>query len=328
MKAFIASHYGTASDLVLSEVPTPEPGPVEILIAVEATTVNRTDEATLRAHPWFARPMTGLLRPRDPVFGMDFAGTVVATGTRVTRFQVDDRVFGLSSEHFGAHAEFLCLPETGAIARIPGALPAEQAVVCEGAWYADGSVGTLTEDANILIYGASGAIGTAAVQLARARGARVTAVVGPQHLELAQILGAQHILDYTAEDFTQTQDRFDVVFDAVGKTSYFACRHLLKPNGVYRATDLGPYWSNIGLGLWSAISKSGRVSIPFPEDAPGFVARLKRLMESGQFRGVFDRIFPFADIPDAYRYVSTGRKTGIVVISLAPDSRRSTVFGQ
>lgn len=326
MRAFVASHYGTPDDLVLRDVPQPEPGPTELLIAVEATTVTRTDEATLRAHPWFARPMTGLIRPRHPIFGIDFAGRVVASGHRTNRFEVGDRVFGLSPERFGAHAEYLCLPEDAAIARIPEGLAADEVVVCEGAWYADGSVGALAEGTEVLVYGASGAIGTAAVQLARERGAHVTAVVGPQHVALARRLGAHRVIDYSAEVFTDIGCRFDLVFDAVGKTSYFACRHLLKPGGVFRATDLGPYWSNIGLGLWSELSKTGRVGVPFPRDAPGFVARLATLMGTGRYRGVVDRIFPFADTPEAYRYVSSGQKTGIVVLSLAPNARARQVF--
>ena len=295
-------------------------------IALHTTTVNRTDTATLAGHPWFARLITGVIRQKYPVLGVDFAGTVETLGPDVTRFAQGDRVFGLSPERFGAHAEFLCLPEDGAIEPIPDGLGFQEAVVCEGAWYAWGSVGAMTPGQSALIYGASGAIGSAAVQLAKARGVTVTAVVGPQHIALAHELGADTVINYTAQDFSALGETFDVVMDAVGKTSYFACKPLLKPGGVFRATDLGPFWSNIWLGTWSSITRSGRVSVPFPVDAPGFVAHLRELLADGRFRGVFDRVYPFEQIPEAYAFVASGQKTGIVAVNLDEDATFQQVF--
>ena len=326
MKAYVADRYGPPEILRLHQLPVPELGPEVVRIAVRATTVNRTDSATLAGHPWFARLMTGVIRPKYTVFGVDFAGTVEAIGPGVTRFKPGDRVFGLSPERFGAHADFLCMPEDGAIELIPESIGFETAVVCEGAWYAWGSVGAMTPGQSALIYGASGAIGSAAVQLAKGRGVKVTAVVGPQHMALAQELGADSIIDYTEQDFTALGETFDLVMDAVGKTSYFACKPLLKPGGVYRATDLGPWWSNIWLGTWSSISRSGRVSVPFPVDAPAFVAELRELLAAGKFRGVFDRIYPFEQIPEAYDYVASGQKTGIVAVTLDEDATFRQVF--
>ncbi len=248
--------------------------------------------------------------------GIDFAGVVDDLGDGAAEFQPGDRVFGLLPDRFGAHAEYLCLPASGAIARIPEGIAFGEAVVCEGAWYANSTTGLLEAGQTCLIYGASGAIGTAAVQLARQRGAGVTAVVGSRHVALAEKLGADRIVNYEVEDFTSIGETFDLVFDAVGHTSWAACRPLLASNGIYAATDLGPYWSNILLSAWHGIAGSGRVRLPYPKDARGFVRHLAGLMADGQFSGVFDRSYPLADIVEAFRYVETGQKTGIVVLKI------------
>ena len=316
MKAIVFHRYGSPERLSLRQVPVPRPAQGEVLVRVCATTVNRTDTATLRAHPFFARAMTGLLRPKMQTLGMDFAGIVEGLGGSVTDFKPGDRVFGLLPDMFGAHAEYVCLSADGAVAGIPGDLRFDEAVVGEGAWYASSSTDLLSKGQRCLIYGASGAIGTAAVQLAKSRGAEVTAVVGQRHLALAEQLGADRIINYEVEDFTGIGETFDLVIDAVGKTSWFACRKLLNPNGTFAATDLGPFWSNIVLSIWFGITGSRRVRIPYPEDAPGFVRHLADLMATGRFRGVFDRNYPLEDIVEAFRYVETGQKTGIVVIKM------------
>lgn len=316
MKALVFERYGSPDVLSLETVPRPLPSNGEVRVKVHAATVNRTDTATLRAHPFFARAMTGLFRPKMRVLGMDFAGEIDLLGEDVSAFDVGDRVFGISPDTFGAHAEYLCVPADGAIAHVPGSLPYHKAVVCEGAWYANGTTQVLSEGKHCLIYGASGAIGTAAVQLAKARGAHVTAVVGTRHIDLPSALGADRVLNYVIEDFTSLGETFDLVFDAVGKTSFFECQHLLTEDGIYSATDLGPGWSNIILSVFYGATGSGRVRIPFPKDAPGFVQQLAGLMSEGKFRGVFDRRVAFDEIADAFRYVETGQKTGIVVVDI------------
>ena len=316
MKAVVFDRYGPPEELSLCEVPIPIPEPGEIRVRIHASTVGRTDTSTLRAHPFFARAMTGFFRPRMRTLGMDFAGVVDAPGPDVTKFKVGDRVFGMSSEHFGAHAEFLCISADGAVAPIPGDLPYNKAVVCEGAWYAHSTTKQLSKGQRCLVYGASGAIGTAAVQLAKARGAEVVAVVGTRHTELAKQLGADRVVNYEAEDFTKIGETFDLVMDAVGKTSWFACRPLIKPGGLYTATDLGPYWSNILLGAWFGLLGSRRVQIPFPQGAPDFVQYLARLIGNKRFHGIFDRCYPLDEIVEAFKYVETGQKTGIVTIDL------------
>lgn len=324
MKAVVNTRYGSPDVLEIKEVPKPEPKVGEVLIRIYATTVSRTDCGNLRPQPpLIGRLMMGLFRPKYAILGMDFAGTVEAIGAGVTSFHQGERVFGLSSATFGAHAEYLCLPENAAIATIPESVRFEEAVVGEGAWYADTNLKgfRLERDRKILIYGASGAIGTAAVQLAKAYGAEVTAVVATRHLELVQSLGADHVIDYTVDDFTKTDERFDYVLDAVGKTTFFRCRHILKPGGVFAATDLGPWWQNPLLAFWFSITGSKRVISPMPKGSATFIAFLKARMEAGEYRAVIDRQYPFVSIADAYRYVETAQKTGIVVINVVPPSR-------
>lgn len=321
MKAEVITRYGSADVVTIGEIPKPAPAEGEVLVRVHATTVNRTDYGELRPGP--LRIFYGLLRPRRTTFGVDFAGEVEAMGAGVMSLKPGDRVFGLCpSRKNGTHAEYVCVPETGAIAVMPADMPFDEAVVCEGAFYADPGLRKFKVGPGhrILIYGASGAIGTAALQLAKAYGADVTAVVATRHLALATSLGADRVIDYTAQDYTRIAERFDFIFDAVGKASFVRCRKLLKPDGVFMATDVGPWLQNLPLMLWSAITGSNRVVVPLPArgTAHAFVAFLKGLMETGKFRAVIDRKYPLDAIADAYRHVATKQKTGIVVIEVTP----------
>jgi len=321
MKAVVNERYGSPDVLDIREMPRPEPKAGEILIRVHATTVGRTDSCALRAHPFFVRPYAGLLRPKRTVLGLDFAGTVDVVGKGVTKFTRGARVFGLTPGGYGAHAEYVCLSEDGAVSSMPSGTCFDEAVVCEGAWYADTYLKkfNLKPGHKILIYGASGAIGTSAVQLSKFYGASVTAVVSTPHLDLARGLGADRVVDYTAEDFTQIGESFDFVLDAVGKTSFFRCRPLLKPEGVFAATDLGPWWQNVILAIWSSLTGSGRVVFPTPHSSQSFVEFLKARLKAGEFHAVIDRKYLLRDIADAYRYVETEQKAGIVVIEVVPE---------
>lgn len=319
MKAVVNDRYGSPNILKIQQVPKPQPKPNEVLISVHATTVSRTDCGILRAQPpLIGRLMTGLLRPKFSVLGMDFAGKVEAVGADVTLFKPGELVFGLSPDHYGAHAEYLCVSEKGPITTMPAGAHYKEVVVCEGAWYANTYLHRfgLKPGHKILIYGASGAIGTAAVQLAKIYGAKVTAVVASRHVDLAKSLGADHVINYTVEDFTQIGETFDFVLDAVGKATFFHCRRLLKPKGVYSATDLGPWWQNLMLATWFSITGRNTVVLPMPKNDQKFVGWLKHRIEAGEFRAVIDREFPFEDIIDAYRFVETSQKTGIVVINV------------
>jgi NADPH:quinone reductase-like Zn-dependent oxidoreductase len=318
MKAAVITCYGSPDVVKVLDVPKPLPAAGEVLVRVHAATVNRTDCGELRAQPFFSRLFYGLRRPRRSIFGLDFAGEVEAIGAGVVSFKPGDRVFGMCpSRSNGAQAEYVSVPER-VVALMPANTRFDEAVVCEGAFYANAVLTrvALKPGHTILIYGASGAIGTAMVQLARASGAAVTAVVAGRHLELVKSLGADRAVDYTSEDFTGIGETFDVVVDAVGKTSYFRCRKLLKPEGIFAATDLGSWGQNVLLGMWSLITRSNRVFIAVPGRIKGFVGFLKSRMEAGQFRAVIDRKYPLADIANAYRYVETGQKVGIVVIDV------------
>ncbi len=318
MKAAVITCYGSPDVVKILDVPKPTPAAREVLIRVHAATVNRTDCGELRAHPFFSRLFYGLRRPRRTIFGLDFAGEVEAVGAGILSFRPGDRVFGMCpSRGDGAHAEYVCVPER-AVAAMPAGARFDEAVVCEGAFYAHATLNRihLKRGHKLLIYGASGAIGTAMVQLAKSSGAVVTAVVATSHLDLVKSLGADRAIDYTCEDFTRIGETFDFVVDAVGKTSFFQCRKLLRPDGVFAATDLGPRGQNLVLAMWSSITRCNRVVIIAPGRIEGFVGFLKSRMEAGQFRAVIDRKYALAAIADAYRYVETGQKVGIVVIDV------------
>ena len=321
MKASVNTRYGSADELSIRDVPKPEPAAGEVLVKIHASTVGRTDTCALRAHPFFVRPMTGLFRPKRFVLGLDFAGVVEAVGTGVSEFAPGARVFGLTPGGYGAHAEYMNMPADGAIAQMPAGKRFEEVLVGEGAWYANTYLEKFGLHAghNILIYGASGAIGTAAVQLAKHYGADVTAVVSTRHTGLAAALGADHVVDYTTSDFTRLGSRFDFVLDAVGKTSYFRCRPLLTSTGVFSATDMGRYWQNILLALWSSASGSGRIVMPTPHASRGLAQFLSERIEANQLRPVVDRRYSLDNIADAYRYVESEQKTGIVVIEVIPE---------
>ena len=325
MRAVVNERYGSPDVLELREVPAPQPRPNEIQVRVHATTVGRTDACALRAHPFFIRIGSGLLRPKRKILGLDFAGVVETAGSRVENFRPGDRVFGLTPGGYGAHAQFVCVPADGAVAVMPPGTPFAEAVVGEGAWYANTYLERfgLAPGHRILIYGASGAIGTSAVQLSKARGAVVTAVAPTPHLELARRLGADRVVDYTVEDFTQLGERYDFVLDAVGKTTYFQCRPLLKPSGVFAATDLGPWWQNIVLSTWSSLTRSGRVVMPMPISSQSFVELLRDLIAAGEFQAVIDRTYPLSEIAEAYRFVELAQKAGIVVVEVVPQPEES-----
>jgi NADPH:quinone reductase-like Zn-dependent oxidoreductase len=252
---------------------------------------------------------------------MDFAGTVETVGAAAGLFKPGDRVFGMCPfRNDGAQAEYFRMPETGPIALMPSNLRFDQAVICEGAYYAHPAIEHfgLKPGHRILIYGASGAIGTAALQLAKDRGADVTAVVAGRHLELVRSLGADQAVDYTTDAFEKLGRSFDFVMDAVGKLGIRRWGRWIKPGGVFATTDRGPWSQNLLFVLWSKVTGNGRVVVPLPKrgSAQAFVNELRDKIESGRFVPVIDRRYPLASIADAYRYVQTGEKAGVVVIDI------------
>jgi NADPH:quinone reductase-like Zn-dependent oxidoreductase len=322
MRAAVRTSYGPPDVVRVAEVDKPAARDGEVLVRVHATTVNRTDCGVRAARPFFYRLFIGLTRPRVTVLGTEFAGEVEAVGAGVTSFEVGDRVFGFEGARFGAHAEYLAMPETGLLATIPADLSYEQAAPSsEGSQYALSLIrnAKVGRGQDVLVYGATGAIGSAAVQLLKHLGANVTAVCGTEHVDLVKGLGADRVVDYTAEDFTRDEQTYDVVLDAVGKSSFGRCRRLLRPRGVYLSTDLGPLSQNPFLALLTPLFGRRRVMFPIPKRADRELARdLRELVESGAFRPLVDRRYPLDQIVEAYRYVESGRKVGNVVIVVRP----------
>jgi NADPH:quinone reductase-like Zn-dependent oxidoreductase len=290
-----------------------------LLVKVYATTVNRTDCAYRAAKPFFMRFLTGVIRPRPAVLGTEFAGVVEAVGSGVTSFDVGDKVFGYNEGSFGAHAEYMSIPQDASVATMPANVTYQQAAAStEGAHYALAHIraANIRSGQDILVYGASGAIGSAAVQLLKGLGANVTAVCGTGHVDLVRRLGADRVIDYTAEDFTKDNQRYDVVLDSVGKSSVSQCRRLLKPRGIYISSELGPLAQNPFLALIAPLHGGKKVRFPIPKHDQLMMRHFRKLMESGEFRPVIDRTYPLDQIAEAYRYVEAGQKTGNVVISV------------
>jgi NADPH:quinone reductase-like Zn-dependent oxidoreductase len=319
MKAAVHTRYGPPEVVRISEIEKPAVKDHEVLVKVHATTVNRTDCGLRAAKPFIYRFFIGLTRPRMTVLGNEFAGVVEAVGGGVTTIEVGDRVFGFSGTSFGAHAEYLAIPEDGLIATMPADLTFEQAAPgTEGSQYALSMIRTAKVQGgqDVLVNGATGAIGSAAVQLLKSLGAHVTAVCGTDNLELVKGLGADRVIDYTAEDFTKDEQRYDAVLDAVGKSSFGRCRRLLKPRGTFLSSDLGPLSQNPFLALVTPLFGGRKVRFPIPtqRDRAMVMRFLKELIESGAFMPLIDRRYPLDEIVEAYRYVETGQKLGNVVI--------------
>jgi 2-desacetyl-2-hydroxyethyl bacteriochlorophyllide A dehydrogenase len=320
MRAVVYEKYGPPEVLRLEEVPRPVPNDDEVLVKVHATTVNRTDTGLRSAEYFISRFVTGLLRPKNKVLGMEFAGEVVEAGAAVTQFKVGDEVFGAKA--YGAHAEFLAVPQSAAVALKPAAMPFEEAAaVTDGVMLALACLrkaGPL-EGRSIVIYGASGSIGTAAVQLAKHFGADATAVCATRNLELVRSLGADAVVDYTQEDFTRNGKKYDVIFDAVGMHSFRRSRRSLKRGGTYIETDLGFMWHVPLFILLTRWVGDKKVKMGIPHYTKEDVLFLKELIEAGKYRAVIDRTYPLEDMIEAVRYVETGQKTGNVVVTVADE---------
>lgn len=315
MQAVVTQAYG---HMQLMEVPKPEPKLGELLIKVMYGTVNRTDIGFQRGTPYIVRLFSGLTKPKIAVHGSEFSGVVEAVGSGVANFTVGDRVCGWSDEHrFGAHAEYMVVAADSPVVHIPEGMAFEQAApMMEGAHYAwnDIVAAKVAAGQNVLINGATGAIGSAAVQLVKHLGARVTAVCATPHLDLVKSLGADVVVDYMQEDFTQVDDSFDFIFDAVGKSTFGKCRRILKPKGIYISTEFGPYVQNPFLALLTPLFGGKKLLFPIPtinqEDARFFA----RLAEEKQYRPVIDRTYPLEQIADAFAFVETGQKIGNVLV--------------
>lgn len=319
MRAIVYTEYGPPEIVKLMEVAKPVPKDNEILIKVYATTVNRTDCGFRSSKYFISRLFTGLFRPKFKTLGCEFAGEIEAIGIDILSFAIGDKVFGYNDSKCGAHADYMTLTEKDAIATIPGNLTFEEAApITEGAHYAlvDIRAANIKNGQDVMIYGATGAIGSAALQLLKYFGARVTAVCDTKNIELIKSLGAEKVFDYTKQDFSKTDQKFDFIFDAVGKSSFGQCKPLLKEKGIYISTELGKYSENIFLAIMTPLLRGKKVLFPIPVIRKEDVIFLKKLVETNKFKPVIDRKYSLEQIVEAYRYVETGQKTGNVVITV------------
>jgi NADPH:quinone reductase-like Zn-dependent oxidoreductase len=314
VRAVVHDRYGPPEVLRVEDVEKPVPKDDEVLVRVRATTVNRTDCGLRAAKPFVSRFFTGLRRPKNRTRGIEFAGVVEAVGPAVTGFAAGDEVFGVKGS--GAHAEYIAMRESAPIAHKPSGMSFEEAVaIPDGAALALACYrkAGLEQGQKLLVYGATGSVGTAGVQLARHFGADVTAVGNTQNLELVRSLGADRVIDYTQEDFTKNGETYDVVFDAVGKLSFARARGSVKPGGVFVGTD---GFLNLFLALPTRWIGSRRVALGITRYSKEDLLLLKQLVEAGEYRAVIDRRYPLEDVVEATRYVETGQKTGNVVLTL------------
>lgn len=319
MKAIVYSQYGPPEVAQLKEVERPVPKEHEVLIKIHAATVNRTDCGFRSAAYFIVRFWSGLITPNNKILGCEFAGVVESVGSAVTLFKPGDNVFGFNDTTFGAHAEYMVMAEDAALTTMPQNFSFEQAAaLTEGIHYAlcDLRAAKIARGQAYLINGATGAIGSAAVQLAKYFGTEVTAVCATNHVDLVKSLGADEVIDYTKQDFTKVNKQFDTVFDAVGKSSFGKCKPLLKKHGVYMSTELGYMSQNPFLALITPLLGGKKVLFPIPTINKEDVTFFKELAETNAFKPVIDRRYTLDQIVEAYRYVETGMKTGNVILTI------------
>jgi NADPH:quinone reductase-like Zn-dependent oxidoreductase len=322
MRAAVSRRYGPPDVVTLTDVPRPEPRAGEILVRVRAAVVGVVDGLARRGAPWYARTYFGPLRPRFPVLGCDFAGDVEAAGAGVSLFRAGQAVFGTIAPRFGAHAEYICLPERGAVAPKPSNVSYAEAAALADATslcFLRDKAGLRSGQA-VLVNGASGAVGSMAVQLAVHFGAVVTGVCSGPHLRLVRKLGASSVVDYTRTDFTRAGHRYDVVFDVAGTSSFLRSRRVLSPGGVYLTTAPSPA---IFVQMpWTARFGSRRAVVAFTGLRPASKKRrdllvLGELAEASALVPVLGACYPLARIADAYRHVGAGHKKGTIVVTMS-----------
>lgn len=323
MKAIEYSIYGPPEVLQLKEVPRPVPSDHEVLINIHATTVTATECTFRQGKPYFSRLFTGLRRPKITRLGEELAGVIEAVGAKVTKFRVGDEVFGTAGPKFGASAEYICLPEDGVFTHKPTNVSfAEAATSCDGFLTALPFLrdkGKIKPGQRVLIYGASGSVGAAAVQVARYYGADVTGVCSTSNVELVRSLGAHHVIDYRREDFTKNGQTYDIIFDAVGKTTFSRCKNSLTERGRFLEAGIGlnvfPHVIYTALrGKKKALIAATGLRPP-PERLKD-LNLLKELIQDGSIKPVVDRSYALEDMARAHCYVDQGHKKGNVAISI------------
>ncbi len=318
MKAITRTQYGNADVLQIKDLAQPIPKDNEALVRVHSTTVNRTDCGILTGKPFLIRFFTGLRKPSSPIPGTDFAGEIAAIGKAVKDFKVGDKVWGLNDEGLGSHAEYMTI-KADKIVSIPDNFSYDEVVACaEGAHYAYNFINkvTLNSGDKVLVNGATGAIGSAALQILKSMGVYVTAVGNTKNMELIKSLGADKVYNYEKEDFTEIDnEKYHFVFDAAGKSSFGKCKKLLLAKGAYISSELGPNNENLYLPLITRLKGNKRVIFPIPTNCKRSLLYIKNLIEKGQFRAVIDRHYTPEQIKEAYEYVQSGQKTGNVILN-------------
>lgn len=318
MKASIRRKYGLQNQIRIENIEKPVPKDNEVLIKVYASTVNRTDCANLTAKPFIMRFVLGLLRPRKIILGTDFAGKVVAIGKNVESFCINDKVFGFNDIGSESQAEYITKVESN-LFPIPENINHKQAAASlEGAHYAYTFIHKvdIQPGQKILINGATGGIGSALLQFVKQYDVQITATCNTKNVKLIKSLGADKIYDYTKEDFTDDKEKYDFIFDAVGKSTFGKCKPLLKEKGIYISSELGPYSQNLFYAITTSISNNKKVIFPVPYSTQKTIPYIMELLKKEKFKPVIDREYLLEDITLAYEYVLSGEKTGNVIINV------------
>lgn len=323
MKAATRKTYGNPDNIVLESLALPDLKDDEVRIRIRATTVNRTDCANLMAKPFIMRFVLGLLKPKKIILGTDFAGEVAAMGKHVSSFRVGDRVFGFKDTGAESQAEYMNMAAEDVFLMPPNISYKQAAASLEGAHYAYSFVHKvqMQPGQTVLINGATGAIGSALLQFARQYDVDITATCNTKNIALIKSLGARKVYDYTQEDFTHDTEKYDFIFDAVGKSTFGKCKPLLQKKGVYISSELGPYAQNLFYPLWTSFLHK-KVIFPVPYSPEQTIPFIHNLLGKGHFEPVIDREYPFADIASAYAYVMTGQKTGNVILDMGTSLHR------
>lgn len=319
MKAICRDNYGGPEIIEIREVEKPQPKEKEILVHVYATTVNRTDEGVLLGKPKIFRLFTGISTPRHATLGTDFAGIIEAVGSGVTKYKVGDRVWGFSDSGHPTQAEYTCFPEKGNLAKIPDDWDYTSIVACaEGAHYARNFLNKVDfkSSEKILVYGATGAIGSAMVQMLKYEGIPFDAVCAGKDTALVKSLGADKVIDYQTADFTSEGKKYNFVFDAVGKSNFGSCKKVLKDKGVYISSELGPGNENLYLPITTMFSNQ-KVSFPFPVEVSRSLAYVLEMIKAGAFMPVIEKIYPYTEAVAAYKHMLSQQKVGNVVLDFS-----------
>lgn len=320
MKASVRYSYGPIESIRIEDIPISDPKSDELRIRVMATTVNRTDLGVLTGKPYLMRAFAGFPKPRFAVTGTDFAGVVDKVGEGVSGYRVGDRVWGFDDSGAGTHGEYVCYSTKKAILPIPDGVGFQEIVACaEAAHYAYNFLNKvkLEPGNHVLVNGGTGAIGSAAIQLIKARGIRVTAVCHAINVEKVKALGADRVISLENEDFTKEAIQYEFVFDAVGKSRFSLCKPILKPGGVYISSELGPNWENITLALTTPVFGGKKVIFPLPVDILKSMKAIQDLVIKGDFRPLMDRSFTLDQVQEAFHYVASGQKIGNVILDLS-----------